>query len=316
MFNAPCGTNCRDCINSTSCLSCYANPLVNSAPFLSQTTNLCVNACSADEYLQGSICYGCHSACLTCSVSAANCTACSVGTFLYSGNCLASCPNGYYSSAQTCLACVNNCATCSSPTACITCATGYILQTNSSCRNSCPSAQYNRSNACTACPSNCQACTPSGCLTCSAPFLLTTTFTFPVCVGSCPTSTYISANSSVCETCQSPCLTCSARSNNCTSCLNASSFPFLHNFQCIAGCLNQTYADELNQCQACQTPCSNCTSLNRCTSCISPYLYYSPSNQCLDSCFSNTINVSGSCLQCASNCLTCSGTTSTCTSCK
>lgn len=192
-FNAPCGTNCRDCVNSSSCLSCYSNALVNNAPYLSMTSNQCVTSCGSSEFLQGTICYKCNSACLTCSVFSDNCTSCASGAFLYSGACISACPSDYYPSGQTCLACINHCATCNSSTICITCSNSYILQSDFSCQATCPSGQFNKSNACTVCPSNCLTCDSMGCLTCATSFLLTT-FSNPSCVSACPTDTYISGS--------------------------------------------------------------------------------------------------------------------------
>jgi proprotein convertase subtilisin/kexin type 5 len=277
-FIAACGTNCRDCINSTYCKSCYSNPSINNQTYLNQLNNQCINTCnSTGQYLVGSICYSCNSSCLSCSLFSSNCTSCPTGSSLYGGSCLAQCPDSYYSSSQTCVACINNCLTCTSASACLTCSTNYVLQSNSTCLLTCPSGQYNSSNVCTICSTNCLTCDVNGCLTCTTPYLLTG-FTYPTCVLACPTNAYISISNLLCEICQSPCLTCSIYSNNCTSCLPASGNTSLLNFRCLASCPSQTYSDELNQCQACQSPCLNCNSLNKCTSCANSLVLYTATN--------------------------------------
>ena len=77
LFTAVCGSNCKECLNTSSCLSCYSNPLVNSLSLLDNSTKTCINACNSSQFLQGGICYSCNTACLTCDLYSSNCTSCS-----------------------------------------------------------------------------------------------------------------------------------------------------------------------------------------------------------------------------------------------
>jgi hypothetical protein len=196
VFSAPCGTTCRDCLNTTYCLNCYSNPLVNSLPKLDYSLRTCISACSSSQYLVNEICFSCSGSCLTCALTSDNCTSCS-SSYLLGTQCLPACPEGYYSTSTLCLICNNNCLVCNSSSVCLNCQPGYLLQSNSSCLPSCPSGEYNMSNTCTSCPGNCTSCNESGCTACSPSYLLCNVGAV-VCLLSCPQGYYLSLNGSWC----------------------------------------------------------------------------------------------------------------------
>lgn len=233
-FSAVCGTTCRDCVNTTYCLSCYSSPFL--LTLLDTSTHLCVASCGSGQFKQASSCYPCNSSCLACDLFAENCTSCSPG-FLLAGSCVTLCPDYYFGSGNNCAACSNNCAACSSALICLSCANGYILQNNATCLLVCPPGQYNFSNVCSPCPTNCQTCGVSGCVTCAATFYLTP-FTYAACVSSCPTGTYISFSS--CLVCDSNCASCQGTATNCTAC---SGGLLLSNNACLGACPGTAYAD-------------------------------------------------------------------------
>lgn len=138
-FSAFCGANCRECAvaNTSYCYSCYNSTLVSTNPYLDNSTHVCVPACSLSQFARLAICYPCAAACLTCSISADNCTSCSSPFFHQVSVCVSGCSAGYYTSGRFCIACTNNCLTCNS-TSCISCSTNYVLQTNSTCLLTCP----------------------------------------------------------------------------------------------------------------------------------------------------------------------------------
>jgi len=77
----------------------------------------------------------CTSPCLTCSISASNCSSCNLtNKFILSGNqCV--CSAGYYNSGGVCTACSSPCVTCSGSTICTSCnLTKHFVLTGSSCQ--------------------------------------------------------------------------------------------------------------------------------------------------------------------------------------
>jgi proprotein convertase subtilisin/kexin type 5 len=144
------------------------------------------------------------------------------------------------------------------------------------------------------------------------------------CVSSCPNGYFTDAANLLCIACSSPCKTCSGSTNNCTSCVSGSSFPYLNVTSGFVGtCLTQCPAGmfpDTSQlvpiCTMCQSPCSTCTSSNVCLTCVSPYYMYS--GICANTCPDNitiTNTVTRVCDLCAPVCSTCSITTTNCTNC-
>ena len=313
-FVAQCGSICYECTNSSHCLSCYSNSAVNNLSKLDSTTSSCVAGCASNQFEMSSICYACDTVCASCSVISSNCTSCPGGEFLLEGSCLSSCPSGYYTSGSNCLGCVSPCSTCTSSAQCLSCVNGNLLQNDNSCANSCPSGQYNRSNNCVNCFVNCSSCDVNGCLTCESGFILIS-LNLKICLNDCMTGYYVDSTSTLCEQCQSPCLTCHNSSTNCTSCDQLSTLKYLSAGECLGSCPTTSYPSEDNVCQSCVYPCIECLSDMNCTVCAASYYLYTPTSQCVQTCIGNTIIVGLECHQCVSPCLICSGITSSCVQC-
>lgn len=164
-------------------------------------------------------CYPCVSPCLSCAISANNCTSCISGYYFYqvTNQCLTTClanvsvadPNGTF----TCISCTNNCFTCSvTPNNCLSCSQNYSYY-NSTCLLACPSGLYSSANKCLVCTNNCSTCTSATtCITC-----VSTSFLYKSqCISTCPVSASIIVNST-CTACSNSCLNCSA-SDVCYDC--------------------------------------------------------------------------------------------------
>ncbi|KAH0571798.1 Cysteine-rich membrane protein 1 [Spironucleus salmonicida] len=150
------------------------------------------------------------------------------------------CPTEATAAAQNCLKCtVADCITCAPATlgTCTACKPSFILE----------------ANACTACSAGCKTCTAADtCTVCNDGFML-------------------SANT--CTACPENCTTCSA-ADTCTKC-NADFF--LKSAKCDKNecdektpCTGAKFCEILptgNKCQNCDTKCSTCTSLAKCTTC-------------------------------------------------
>jgi hypothetical protein len=146
-------------LHCTSCL--------NTSLYLSNSS--CVSSCPVNSLVDYATmsCYPCLTPCLSCSVSANNCTSCISGYyFLASINeCYTSCPTPTTvpspTASFTCVYCTDSCATCSLlHNNCTACITNYSLY-NNTCLSLCPSGFYSNASACKSCINNCATCTSS-----------------------------------------------------------------------------------------------------------------------------------------------------------
>lgn len=199
---------------------------------------------------------------------------------MYNNSCVSSCPSGFFQNSTICYACVSPCLTCTSATLCLSCIIDYY-NNNFTCVNasSCPSGTFPNATAhnCDYCSNNCTTCSmiSSNCTSCSSPLFLYN----DSCVSSCPTGMF--QNGTLCQTCVSPCLTCTSA----TVCLSCST-NFYTNFTCVIAslCPSGTFGNTTSlRCDACSNNCTTCSGLsNNCTSCSSPNFYYN--NTCVSSC--------------------------------
>lgn len=115
-----------------------------------------------------------------------------------------------------------------------------MLLPNNTCESNCLTGTYNLSNICVSCPVNCTTCDSTGCITCNA-----NTYLFgKQCVDICPYGYYMDELNIKCELCQSPCLYCSIKSNNCSLCDKLSiNNKYLHINTCINKCPSTYYSD-------------------------------------------------------------------------
>lgn len=116
----PCASGCAICAKGTECTTCVASSNTRAAPALN-----C--ACLNGTYDVGTpICPACSPECLTCSVSAINCTSCNTTGFFNLTGTTCQCINGYYmatvAGVPQCLKCHFSCANCTNDAAfCLDC---------------------------------------------------------------------------------------------------------------------------------------------------------------------------------------------------
>ena len=116
-----------------------------------------------------------------------------------------------------CFSCVTPCDNCVNESYCSSCLVGQGYLSNGQCVDAadCPGGTYadDTTLKCKTCPSGCTLCDNATiCTECSSIYFF---YEFQ-CLTSCPTGTY--KDSSTCQLCTSPCLTCITTSLNCLSC--------------------------------------------------------------------------------------------------
>lgn len=213
----PCLTDCLTCTDGVTCTACQAGYYL--------LNNGCYSACPLGTYApSGSyICSTCDPKCIACSLTATNCSSCTLTggnqAYLLNSDCITSCPQGTYLSntPNLCNACDLKCIAC------------YASNTN------CSSCTLNGSNI--------------------------AYFYNMACLNNCPTGTYITTNPNVCSPCDLKCITCDTSSTNCQSCtLSGSNQGYLYNSGCVTTCPGGTYiTTNPNVCITCAGQCSACT---------------------------------------------------------
>jgi hypothetical protein len=259
----------------------------------------------------------CSSPCQQCTTSPIICASClpapNLLILLYppTSSCVSSCPPGYFTNGTFCSACIAPCANCTTATLCLTCNNSTIYYAlNSSCISGCPTGYYNSSGNCTLCVAPCLTCTTAtSCLSCLTNFLYNNSC---VNASACPAGTYGNTTTNACESCQTPCTTCSGSMGNCTSCNGSNA---LYNNTCLGTCPATFYANNF-VCVPCVAPCLACSTLNFCLSCVSSYLFNGTcynASACPPKTFANL--TAFTCDACIVNCSTCELVASNCTSC-
>jgi proprotein convertase subtilisin/kexin type 5 len=310
----PCATICLTCMGATTnCSSCD----VGTALYQGN----CVTVCPDPLVNKTGVCQSCDSPCLTCSQVSTNCTSCistSITPHYLNNQCMDACPSTYYSETATspCLPCSSlgiNCVLCRNATSCIICDPDFIFfPSNASCLNYIPIGYANVSGTAQPCEGDCATCQSltTNCTSCKSLNLLGNQ-----CTATCPSN--FAPVFGVCTLCQSPCVTCSQTTTQCTSCIStATPQVYLSGSSCVQSCPTSTYANStLQQCVACESPCSTCNSKTICQSCVSGYNLYLSS--CLNGfCPGGYTPVASQCVLCSSPCLTCTTSPSTCSSCR
>ena len=206
----------------------------------------CLGCAQGYTLVQGK-CQICEANCLTCSQFTTSCTSCKYRSeLLLAGKCVHSCTDpGFFMDPfkLTCLQCSSSCLDCTTATTCSSCPVSYYLTAQGSCG---------------ACNQNCINCwtSPHLCIQCASNFIKNAadnTCTMN-CVGAVVN---IYQNGPICMPCHPACLTCQDHPQNCTSCLNKTSY------------LDSSLG--LYVCAQCQPPCVACSSLKSCTSCVDGY---------------------------------------------
>ena len=152
-----CTQGCLTCTGAglTNCLTCDN---VTGTPYLKEIgATVCGTTCPDRQFISASYpneCQPCASNCITCSVTADNCTNtnCSVNFYYLNNSCLSQCPSTYYysdSSLRQCQPCATGCLRCFGPSAseCTECdlvlTTQYYLQIGlTTCLQVCNTGEY------------------------------------------------------------------------------------------------------------------------------------------------------------------------------
>ena len=221
-------SDCATCDNPRTCSGCQTGyDLVDGKCQL--------HDCGAGKYLDMSDgqCYSCSNGCKSCT-GPDDCTECENAYNLESGYCVSkTCEEGMYLNSETgeCLSCPATCTTCatvmtsSETPQCTSCAEGYKLdEATATCVElNCSAAEYVEGNECKSCSDalpGCVECSNGNtCTVCANGFTLQN----GQCVGvDCAAGTYLnmSKDPAKCDSCTSPCATCSGSATSCTSCVD------------------------------------------------------------------------------------------------
>jgi hypothetical protein len=133
------------------------------------------------------------------------------------------------------------------------------------------------------------------------------------CVPTCPSTTFANATTITCDSCHSPCDTCTSLTN-CSTCVGGY---YLYLNTCTQNCPTG-YVGVVTTCQLCNTGCRTCqTTTTYCLNCLSGYYLLSSSNECVKTCPTGLFQDPSTltCIGCSGNCTTCSGSANNCTSC-
>lgn len=212
-----CQSPCATCSNTSTCLSCLAgfyelgptcvsicpNGYFNNITQCSLCISPCVNcsslgictACNGSYYLlysscvsncpngtsiiNGNVCVGCDSQCMTCSQSnTSSCTSCHNNTYLFNYRCITTCVNSTYPDIinRVCQVCIPPCLYCTNSTYCLSCRDVALFLVNGSCVG-CSSI----CRTCTVTTTNCTSCENAS----TVPYLYNYT-----CLASCPGGYY------------------------------------------------------------------------------------------------------------------------------
>ena len=146
-----CSTGCTSCtdLGTNKCMTCGTGYY----KYLNDT--ICAQTCPDGSFIDSNVpfyCQPCSITCVTCQVSAENCTnlTCAQNYYFLNNSCLAECPDTYYkdSSVRRCLSCTLGCQTCydSGLNKCTKCSihvTQYYLQIGvDECAPQCNSGEF------------------------------------------------------------------------------------------------------------------------------------------------------------------------------
>ncbi|KAL4435525.1 hypothetical protein ABPG74_020301 [Tetrahymena malaccensis] len=250
--------NCSSC-DSNKCTQCVGN-----LP-LSVDQQACLNQCPVGTVQVSQQCVLCKANCSLCDLNL-TCKQCSLGFYLYQGQCNSSCLQGYYpdqyNQCQPCSNLFTNCQTCSYQQ-CLSCDMNsnykYINANKNECVQACGIGQFLDQN------NQCQLCQNSQCGTCNQ------------------------SNNRFC-------LSCDSNNSNGYIFLDKSGF-------CVSQCPSGYFADTNNICQDCKKYDTNCILCNSkvCLQCNTSYCLQIDSNlqsscQIKQNCIQNS---------CSTNCLMC-----------
>lgn len=315
-----CPSNCSACpLNGKICTACEAG--------FKLFDEDCVATCPDRTFEDGPVCTLCEGKCATCT-STTECTKCSSGYFLSGSDCVINCNDhqtatpdtrGYYNdyltdaNAPRCTFCNADCKSCLNASVCNECISSKKLQ-NGSCVDSCSDGYYLSGTNCLPCiESNCKTCSNVSCTECTNGYALKDNNCYAV--ASCPTGFYAGVEGTIskCLACHANCAACTGSQK--TSCTQCKFQNFLDGTTCDSTCPNGKYGDLTDsQCKNCDTTCSKCTSLAKCTECSNTF--HLLNSKCVTECGEGYIENSGICQACnVAKCKDCDADISKCTTC-
>lgn len=341
----PCDVSCETCINTPKyCTKCNVNyfPLENkpnTCIIKDSTLNYIDIAANQGYYLDNpnTQYFLCDISCISCVNSKANCLKCNnPGSYFplidKPNTCVNAPPVGYYFNSTTKFyeLCDVSCRICiTSPSNCTECNTkqNYFKLDDkpNTCTNYAPDRYYLDFNVgwykfCHVSCKKCQNANPV-CFVCEDNYFPKSDLVSS-CHTSIPDETYTwDAALNNWYKCPSPGFICNS-DKNFKSCLNGYYLYKSSNAmpQCLSECPDKFWANKTTkECQACISPCENCTAENICKTCVANYFLmksYATSN-CLSPCpvgyFSD--KSTGECVKCDVACAACASSASLCQIC-
>ena len=292
-----CHNICETCRDKYYCLTCKKGYFLEEVLCFKCVSNCeecdsldCLK-CNPKYYLSDGLCYKCADICHECiGPTESDCIECEAGYF-YSG------------ANRRCFKCHESCIDCTGPNdyECLSCSEGYFLLQNIYIM---PNVEGSK---CTKCEEGCLNCVNTRkCVRCKSGYRLVNNNGNPSC-----------------EPCEEGCAICSESPEKCIACsigYYANSIPSQDYVNCTKcppnchecfiddggelicmTCFDGYYKDnETGTCNECKFPCSICSSIDSCLSCVPGYLL--EGNSCD--------------LQCSSICLTCKYSSDICDSCR
>lgn len=329
----PCPFNCLSCSSPNTCTIC------GNGSYLYQ--GACQFSCPIGSYILNNQCKNCTlSHCTQCIMSNGmqSCIVCDELSYLSNGTCLLVCPTGTYANYDgSCNNCSSNCLQCTSIISCTLCASNTFLYLGQ-CLISCPITTYlYGNNSCQNCSIGCYQCSGlNNCVMCQTGYNLLIEGNSSNCVANCPaglfsqlvTSSYSNSNQYQCNSCLSPCLTCSTSSSSCKQCNTGYS---LLGSTCVQNCPSGYYSTSYQTvlvgnlsyvtsiCYLCSSSCLTCINVaTYCLTCPAGYILDN-NNNCNSNCSSLRNYYSSStrtCGNCSQLCYSCYGPgTDNCLSC-
>ncbi|KAL4435522.1 hypothetical protein ABPG74_020298 [Tetrahymena malaccensis] len=306
--------NCSSC-DLNKCTQCMNNLL------LSVDQQVCLNQCPVGTVQVSQQCVQCKANCILCDLNL-TCQQCSLGFYLYQGQCNSSCLQGYYpdqyNQCQPCSNLFTNCQTCSSQQ-CLSCDMNsnykYINVNKNQCVQACGIGQFlDQNNQCQLCQNNqCATCNQSNngfCLSCDPNNSNGYIFLDKSgnCVSQCP-SGYFADTNNVCQDCKqydTNCILCNSKvclQCNTSYCLQIDS-NLQSSCQIQPNCSQNSCSTNCLMCQQgiCQVCQQNYFLENgQCVSdCTVPNYYKNFQQQTCDQCSTN-IRFGSDCLECNQN---------------
>ncbi|KAF3854829.1 hypothetical protein F7725_022884, partial [Dissostichus mawsoni] len=264
------------------------------------------------------VCLSCPAPCSDCR-SNTRCLACQPGYFLNGGDCIKQCPPQTFSDSTgwLCQACHGSCQTCHGPRSsdCNLCLGGNPPLHGQCPLINCPLGQFydgkrNNHNKALFQDVNKLNATPAmhpvrPALAHKHSIVLLVSKDSS-CVVQCPSGSYASSATQLCEDCSPNCESCMDTRDNCISCSKGSYTLFLHQGRCWSTCPEGFFETLEGACEACDVSCSSCDGIKtQCLSCADGH--YLEGGMCRLNCSLRSYPADdGTCRRCPPHCDVCS----------